>query len=221
MPVAFPRVAQMITRLKNALATVDVKTKGVRLDLEVNFDDGRDVVCDFTGIHPTTKAVLSSLKTFIKAVKLGNQATSGAALNNPMAREPSPAVARATKLKEKRYALLIELLERQVHNRKRVSVPVLIPGVVTHLGELGPDMIKFVELLTAECGRKFKPRGWATMGRSKAKCTAAYRTRMKDAILCANVAGFGQALMAAGNPITGWTMSPEETELPGWEVNNY
>jgi hypothetical protein len=220
LPSQDPRVQPMLDRLKKALATMEVKTKGVRLDLEINFADGRTILCDFTGIHPTAKAAIKPLKTFVKALQLGEQAVSGVDLNNPMARTASPAVVQATKLKTARYALLIELLERQVQGRKRIGMPVLVPGVVTHLGELGPGMIGLVEKLTAEAGRGYK-KGPTAMGRTKAKHTAIFRTRVKDAILCANVAGFGQALMAAGNPITGWVMSPGEAELPEWEINNY
>ena len=39
--------------------------------------------------------------------------------------------------------------------------------------------------------------------------------------MCANAQGFGQALMAAGNPIAGWVMSHDEMELSEWDYSRY
>jgi hypothetical protein len=214
------RVPALMRKIKDALATVDVDTKGVRLDLEIVLTDGRTILCDFTGIHPTTVASLRPLRTFIRAHKLGEQAVGGAELNNPMARQASPAVVAATKVKLARYNMLMELLGRQVRARKRTVMPLLVPGVVTHLGELGPAMIGLMETLTGVAGTNFR-RGPETMGLTRTKVTAIYRTRLKDAVLCVNAAGFGQALMAAGNPIPGWAMAPDEMDLPAWDIHNY
>ena len=92
--------------------------------------------------------------------------------------------------------------------------------MVTHLGELGPDIIDLVEVLTGVAGRQFKA-GPLTMGLTKAKYTAMYRTGLKDELMAVNVRGFGRALAAAGNPMTGWILSPDEVgeDLPDWGVN--
>ncbi len=84
--------------------------------------------------------------------------------------------------------------------------PILIPAVVTHFGELGRDTISLVERLTSVAGKQFCVRNPHTRGITKARVTAAFRSRFKDALLAANARGFGEALIATGNPIAGWAL---------------
>ena len=72
-------------------------------------------------------------------------------------------------------------------------------------------------MLTGVASKQFTP-GPLTMGVSRAKYTAQYRTRLKDELLTANALGFGRALVATGSPMTGWVMSPDEvdTDAPEW-----
>ncbi len=96
-------------------------------------------------------------------------------------------------------------------------MPRLVSAAVTHAGEMGPDLIWLIEKLTAQVGKNFK-RGPETRGLTKKRWTAAFRTKLKDAIMAANMRGWGQALMDAGNPIAGWVVTPDDAELPGWDV---
>ena len=138
--------------------------------------------------------------------------------NNPTARVPSPAVAAAEELKRKRYATLMDIVNRQLEAGKRERKPVLLPAIITHLGELGPGFITLVEELTACAGRQYRPHSPLSCGNSKAKTTAAFRTRLKDALMAANAEGFGRALMAAGTPMGGWVQAPDDAELSSWDV---
>ena len=54
--------------------------------------------------------------------------------------------------------------------------------------------------------------------RSKAKTTAAFRTRLKDALMAVNAEGFGRALIAAGTPMGGWVHAPDDADLGSWDV---
>ena len=74
-----------------------------------------------------------------------------------------------------------------------------------------------MEQLTAVAGKQFSSRSPMSRGLSKAKVTAAFRSRFKDALLAANARGFGEALVAAGNPIAGWVHAPDDACLPDWE----
>ena len=89
-------------------------------------------------------------------------------------------------------------------------MPKLVPGIITHLGELGPDMINLVETITGAAGKAFR-KGLMSRGLSRSKYYATFRTRMKDALLAANAEGFGQALLAAGIPIARWVVPPLTT----------
>ena len=203
--------------LKTALRKVPKDTKGVRLDLSIELPGNVELLCDFSGIHPTTLAVIPKLKKFVKALDLGEDVSAGVVANNPSARMPSPAVEAAIKLKEARYRTLLNLADGQLKSGRRTKTPVLISGVITHLGELSPGIISLVEQLTAVAGKQFSSRSPLSRGLSKAKVTAAFRSRFKDALLAANARGFGEALVAAGNPIAGWVHAPDDACLPDWE----
>ncbi len=47
-------------------------------------------------------------------------------------------------------------------------------------------------------------------GEDHGSATVALRARFQDAILAANVRGFGEA------PIAGWVPAPDDGDLPGW-----
>ena len=107
-------------------------------------------LCDFSGIHPTSVTALKQIDGFLRANVLADDAASGVVVNNPLARAPSPAVVHATRLKQQRYDMLLVLIKRQLEAHMRDTMPKLVPGVITHLGELGPDFIRLIETLTAE-----------------------------------------------------------------------
>ena len=205
-------------KIGDALQRIPKATKGVRLDLAIAMPDGTELLVDFTGIHPTAAGAISQLKLFVRALDLGNDVSAGVVANNPSARQPSPAVVAAVKLKEARYRNLMDLANGQLAAGKRTKKPVLISAVITHLGELSPDTISLVERLTSVAGKEFKARDPYTRGLTKAKVTGAYRSRFKDALLAANARGFGEALIATGNPIAGWVPAPDDACLPGWDV---
>ena len=180
---------------------------------------GKDLLCDFSGIHATAVATFPKLKKFTIALGISDTVASGVVSNNPTARVPSPAVAVAEELKRKRYATLMDIASRQHAMGKRERKPVLVSAIITHLGELEPGFITLVEELTACAGRQFRPNSPFSCGNSKARMTAAYRTRLKDALLAANAEGFGRALMAAGTPMGGWVGAPDDADIGSWDVS--
>jgi hypothetical protein len=221
LPPDHPKIPSLTRQIRDYLVSIPKDTKGVRLDLAITLPDGTEIWVDFTGIHPTSKGALAALPAFLRACLIGDESSSGVGVNNPMGRVPSPAVTKATTAKYARYRMMMELAGNQVKNRKRKALPKLVPAVMTHTGELGPEFISLIETLTNVAAKQFR-KGPLTRGISRARHTAIYRTKLKDALLCANATGFGQALIAAGNPIRGWILSPvEDWELPEWDVNNY
>ena len=112
----------------------------------------------------------------------------------------------------------MHLVMGQLAAGKRTLKPVLMSAVVTHLGELGPDTISLVERLTGVAGKQFCASSPHARGLTKTRVTAAFRSRFKDALLAANARGFGEALIATGNPIAGWVPAPDDAGLPGWDV---
>ena len=211
-----------LANLTDALTSLTTQTKGVRLDLLISLPNMPDLWCDFTGIHPTAKNSIRKLQNFLVASGLGHDVAAGVVANNPTARQPSPAVVNATALKKLRYQTMLELAAAQVSSHRRCVLPKLVPGIVTHLGELGPDLINLVETITAAAGKQFRL-GKMSRGMSKSKLTAIFRTKLKDGVLAANAEGFGQALVAAGNPIAGWVVAPDDFDWDSsgasWIVN--
>ena len=67
--------------------------------------------------------------------------------------------------------------------------------------------------MTSEAARNYVP-GYLTMGQPCKRFTAAFRSRLKDAVMAANARGFGRALMAAGNPLTGHVVNDDDLDLP-------
>ena len=112
----------------------------------------------------------------------------------------------------------MDIANRQLDAGKRERRPVLLPAIITHMGELGPGFITLIEELTACAGRQYRPNTALTCGRSRAQTTAAFRTRLKDALMAANAEGFGKALMAAGTPMGGWVCAPDDADLGSWDV---
>jgi hypothetical protein len=206
-------------QIATAIVALGNSTKGVRLDMLIELPDvGKDLLVDFSGTHPTAVAHIPKLKHFVTALTISDTVAAGVAANNPTARKPSPAVEAAEKLKTQRYATMLEIAMRQMTTNKRDRLPVLIPAIITHLGELGPGLISLIEELTACAGRQYRPNSPFSCGRTKARATAAYRTRLKDGLLAANAEGFGRALMATGNPIGGWVSAPDDADLCSWDV---
>ena len=82
-------------------------------------------------------------------------------------------------------------------------------------------MIKLIEVLTHEASLQYSP-GPLTMGISRKRHTGAFRTRLKDAVMAANAAGFGRALAADDNPMGGGCRiclsDLDDLEAPSWDV---
>ena len=158
--------------------------------MTIELPDSTELLVDFTGILPTTAAVLPKLKLFTRALDLGDDVSAGVVANNPSTRLPSPAVEAAVKLKEIRYRNLMHLVMGQLAAGKRTLKPVLMSAVVTHLGELGPDTISLVERRTGVAGKQFCASSPHARGLTKTRVAAAFRSRFTDALLAANARGF-------------------------------
>ena len=208
--------AEQTNALRQALAEARDKraTKGVRFDIMIELR-AMTILADVAGVHPTAKSLLAALRSWRRKVADGLSVSAGVVANNPTARLPSPAVVRTEISKQQRYKITMQLARNQFP-RLRKSKPVLLIPIVTHLGEMSPDMITMVEHLTCMAGADYVP-SYMTMGQPRKRFTGAFRSRLKDHIMAVNARGFGRALMAAGNPMTGHVLDPADIDLPSWE----
>ena len=221
LPAEDPALDPLLDALKTILASTPADTKGVRLDLAIEFPNGEEIWCDFTGIHATQASMSNKLTQWLRESHLADFVSSGVTANNPLARTPSPAVDAAVKAKLSRYELMLELATQQRRSRRRSTVPTFAAAVVTHTGELSSGMIKLIERITQQATTSLS-KGPASLGLSKKRFSAAFRTRLKDAVMCANARGFARALMNAGNPMPGLLCDPaDDLLLPEWACNDY
>ena len=117
---------------------------------------------------------------------------------------------------------LLEIATSQTRCRRRTKTPTLVPAVITHTGELSPAAILLIERITLQVAKSYN-KGIFTLGLSKKRVTSAFRTRLKDAVMCANARGFGRALLSAGSPMPGLLLNPADDDLllPNWNCANY
>ena len=122
-------------------------------------------------------------------------------------------------VKKKKYAPLVVVATHQVTNGYRAAVPVLIPCIFSHAGEMSPESLRVIELITRDY-KHMSSLLYFEDGVSLKRRTAAFRTRFKDALMVANANGFGSTLAHAGTPRAGKILSPAEAYggLPDWEV---
>jgi hypothetical protein len=201
------------------IAACPPKLEGLRVDSIIQLQH-QLLWLDIGVVHSTAKSILLKVITFLTQLHKAELSAGGALALNTLSQSPSPAVLAYTRVKSIKYSGLIEDCARQVKSGKRSSVPVLIPCIFSHSGEMSPESIRVVELITRE---------YATMvsghyfedGLALKRRTALFRTRFKDALMVANANGFGSTLAHAGTPRAGRTLSPPDAfgGLPDWEIS--
>ena len=113
-----------------------------------------------------------------------------------------PNVAKAENEKKQKYAILTQLAERQYLRGARTILPEFLPCILSHAGELSSGCIRVVEIIT---------NAWMAGGNTDHKraliqgkrLSASFRTQLRDALMFANINGFGRQLLAAGRPMSG------------------
>ena len=88
----------------------------------------------------------------------------------------------------------------QVGKGTHQQVPVLAACIFWHLGELSSVAIRIIEVITLAY-RVMVVMCYFEDGIPLKRRTAEFRMRFKDALMCANAAGFGRTISQAGNPV--------------------
>ena len=177
--------------------------KGLRIDANVTFPDGKMIWGDVTSIHSTSASSRSSNLNWLKHERKAHIQQRIDGTPNPFKAEPSKAVEKASNHKYQKYAPMIQLACSQVDEGSRKVRPQFGAWVMTHRGEMGPDLIKFVELLAVTLKSKAL-RGEIPqsilMGTKPSVFSAMFRTRCKDRLMATMVRGWGRQLRAVGFP---------------------
>jgi hypothetical protein len=174
---------------------------------------------DIGVVHPTAYSKLKAVIDFVLRLDTAEIAANGTPAASTLAGLSSPTVVAYHKVKVTRYSPLVADAAIQVKNGTRTSTPVFVPCIFSHSGEMSPESLRVVELITREYAATVATKYFEDGVPLKHR-TAAFRTRFKDALMTANANGFGCTLAFAGTPRAGRELTPAEAYggLPDWEV---
>ena len=116
---------------------------------------------------------------------------------NAMLMEPSPRVQARCNEKHNTYRGLIDVAYSQHKAGQRAIMPVFVAAIVSHTGEMAPELVTLIENITRQYACTITPRDLDD-GISKNRHTGMFRARFKDALMSATAEGFGQVIAKAG-----------------------
>ena len=153
-------------------------------------------------VHSTAPSRIDSVVNFVRRVEVDEKASGGNFAMNVMSGQVSPCVATYATGKTAKYKPMVDGAISQVSRGKRSLAPCFRPLIFSHLGEMASDAITTIEFITTQYKHSLRNKYFED-GISSKRRTADFRTRFKDALMCANCAGFGSTLAAAGTPRAG------------------
>ena len=171
-------------------------TKGLRIDSRISFSD-EEFWVDAGAVHATANSALPQVTRWVKAHTAANLEAGGVLRMNAMLMEPSPRVQAACNDKHNRYRGLIDIAYSQHKAGTRAILPVFVAAIISHTGEMAPELVTLVENITRQYAKSITPRDLDD-GVSKNRKTGMFRARFKDALMAAMAEGFGRLLAAAG-----------------------
>jgi hypothetical protein len=188
--------------VKNAIAALPVFEKkdagAIRPDvlLAPLNGKGEDIYIDGSAIHTSCdsyiKKQLKSLEARCKDdIALFKEDSRPSAFT-----ENTPAVAAVAKKKFKKYGLIASLINLQVAAKHSTRGGRVIPAIVSHRGEIGGDLLNFIE----QCTNRFKglqARTFDINGLSIAQRTSDYRRDFKNSLMI-NLASNWGSMMSCG-----------------------
>jgi hypothetical protein len=188
------------TRLVNeahsyALATPG-GTKGLRIDSRLTFDD-EEIWVDASAVHPTPNSKEAPVTKWVKAHALAFVEAGGILANNAMLMEPSPCIRTAAAIKHNRYKALLDVAFTQHKAGGRAHMPTFVAAIISHTGEMAPELITLIETITRQYARTITTRDLED-GVSKTHRTGMFRAQFKDALMSAMAEGFGGVLSSSG-----------------------
>jgi hypothetical protein len=174
--------------------------KGLRVDSLLSFPT-EEYWVDVGATHSTQNSLTVPVTKWVRDHAKAN-AEAGCLLRaNVMLMEPSPAVRMACNVKHNRYKPLVDVAASQVKQGLRTIMPTFVAAIVSHTGEMAPELITLIENITRQYGTLIS-REDLEDGISKNKRTGIFRARFKDAIMVAMAEGFGRTLAVAGREHT-------------------
>ena len=110
----------------------------------------------------------------------------------------TPALLQRTQDKIDTYGPLMAFTEKQFHDRLRLSKPIFVPAIATTHGELGPDLIRFMEWITRAHKSTLKSAPPRADGRTPEQLSALFRKHLREKVVLSIVKGTARVLREAG-----------------------
>lgn len=192
--------------------------KGLRVDCIAELPRTQ-LWIDVGVVHPTAASKLTQTLNFTRKQFIAERAARGSRVNNALTGIPSPPVLTYQTVKERKYAAMALTASKDARAGKRARAPKMMPCILSHIGELSPTALSTIELITRAFHTTASKKHYED-GIPLKRRTAQFRTRFKDAIMCANASGFGRTISLAGQPRAGCSVSSPDVSagMPDWEV---
>ena len=155
-------------------------SKGLRIDAQLAFED-EEFWVDGGVVHPTSESTLPAVSKWIKRLLSANMEAAGFAHNNVMLQEPSPNVKAACANKQGTYKDLMDIAQAQHKPGWRQVLPIIVAAIISHSGEMAPELLTLVEHITMQFARSITVKDLED-GISKSRKTGQFRARFKDAL---------------------------------------
>jgi len=181
------RLLELMDQVKNG--------RGLRLDGTItHLASNQQVWYDVTATHSTAYTLLK------QELKLTRERLQALQDGKDVAGMCSAALLGAYHDKLDRYALLAAIVERQVLDKVRSSVPLILPVVATTHGEFCPGALQLQEWLVEKYRARLHLEGERDDGVEIQTLTAAFRRDFRQSMLVAVCKGMTAMLAAAGLP---------------------
>jgi hypothetical protein len=171
-------------------------TKGLRIDIQLLFDD-EELWIDGGAVHPTSYSTEAAVTKWVKNHSAANKEAGGLLRVNGMLMQPSPNVRTACNTKHTTYKGLLDIAASQVKTGERSVLPTFVAAIISHTGEMAPELHTLVETITVQYARTITQKDMED-GVSKGRRTGMFRSQFKDALMTAMAEGFGSTLAGAG-----------------------
>jgi hypothetical protein len=198
-PTLNQNIAAAVRRRVSQLEGREVCGRHLDLTFTLPFSS-EEALIDASCLHPTCPTHLpSTLKWTLDCfTQSHNTEPTPAQLTSRVDRlDPSPPVAKRVITKRQTYACLMQLLREQMKTQTRSHQPVLYPIVITHSGELCPDIFNLINKLGQERFIQHKHQKPTDLSCPKI-IRGEFRGRVKDHLLAANAAGVGRMFLSSG-----------------------
>jgi hypothetical protein len=179
-------------------------TKGLRVDLLIKIQNNT-LWFDGSATHISVRSNRAKvLKFLVNELENDKEDSDERSFNLP-----TPAVNARNTTKYTRYKPMLNIALMQKARNIRHDDIEFLPLVMTHTGELAPEVFIAIEKLAMEARRQTKVTP-SPIGIMPALASAQMRTRIKDGMAAAMATGFGYVLRAAGFPSDGQAVDSQD-----------